>query len=170
MSLESELQSVQRALQQGDLHEAAELLRRASANHPNDFDVWLSLASAERRLGRPEAAREACQRSIRIAQSAAAYSLLSQCESDLGDLAAAKEAGRRAVNMDSTAVSSRVFLAHLLLKTGHREEAVREFRTAAKFDGNRVRALTSLAHASLIEGNPEESLGFALEAQRVAPA
>ncbi len=108
----------------GDTASAIEGYERHLAQHPDDVDGWLTLASALRSTARTDAALVCCQRALRLApHCAAVWTSLGILWLVLGHYEQALRCHRNAIALDGTRIRPRLEYARTLSAAGDLAQA-----------------------------------------------
>lgn len=100
---------------------------------PANTALWY-MGTALQDIGRTQEAREFLKRSLKLSETADAYQSLGDAEEASGDLAAAENAWRRALELNPRHAESMFSLAKLALKQNRPEEAI-EWLTLSRRSG-----------------------------------
>ncbi len=108
----------------GKNEESLKLLNKAFRENPEDPQVWAEMAVNEIRLGNPDKAVALLEKYNKaMGKNSWGYEHLGRALADSGKLEAAEKAYREALAMNPYAELGHLWLGHLLVATGRKDEA-----------------------------------------------
>lgn len=152
----------------GAAEEAGAMLESMLETEDQEGDVSLRLATLEARMGRaPDAARRLTRLLNRKPGLAPAQIMRARLLYEQGN--PDQRFVREALMVDPQSSEGHLLLGRLLADAGQTDEALEEYRTAARRAPGDVRPLLALARTSLDEGRVPQALLHARAAIRLAP-
>jgi arylsulfatase A-like enzyme/tetratricopeptide (TPR) repeat protein len=157
---------------QGKYEQAEKKIQRALEIDPQQGHAYIALGQLALSHARVKDAIQAFRRAIELdpgTSGADAYNRIGLVYLYTGELDKAREAYRKALEIDSLSGEAHDGLANILVLEGRPEAAMAELQVALRFDPNQSRALATLASLVSQQGDQDRALELCLQALKIAP-